>query len=80
VDGHTMAGHAEKAAHIWQEYRNILSCSTCTQMQFNLQDLIQVQDLQVVKTPFSKEDIDNIKIIPANKAPGHDGFSGVFLK
>jgi hypothetical protein len=49
-------------------------------MQFNLQDLIQVQDLQVVETPFSKEDIDNIKIIPANKAPEPDGFSGVFLK
>jgi hypothetical protein len=36
-----------------------------------------VQDLQVARTPFSKEDINNIKIILADKAPRPDGFSGV---
>jgi hypothetical protein len=50
-------------------------------MQFNIQDLTQTHDLQHIDVPFSKEDIDKvIKTLPADKAPGPDGFSGIFLK
>jgi hypothetical protein len=28
MDGQTLVGYGEKATHIWQEYRNRLSCTT----------------------------------------------------
>jgi hypothetical protein len=50
-------------------------------MQFDLQALIQNQDLQAIQGLFTKQDIDNvIKNMPVDKAPGPDGFNGVFLK
>jgi G3E family GTPase len=80
-DGRTLTAHADKASFIWEEYRSRLSCSNHTQMVFNLQELIQEQDLQNITTPFTKEDIDDvIKEMPSDKAPGPDGFSGTFIK
>jgi hypothetical protein len=50
-------------------------------MQFDLQALVQNQDLQAIQGLFTKQDIDNvIKNMPVDKAPGPDGFNGVFLK
>jgi hypothetical protein len=80
-DGRTLTAHADKASFIWEEYRSRLSCSNHTQMVFNIQELIQEQDLQNITTPFTKEDIDDvIKEMPSDKAPGPDGFSGTFIK
>jgi hypothetical protein len=79
--GRTLVTHEEKAAHVWQEYRNRLACILNTQMRFDLQALVQNQDLQPIQGPFTKQDIDNvIKNMPVDKAPGPDGFNGVFLK
>ena len=49
---------------------------------FELANLItKFQGLEELSIPFMKEEIDNvIKIIPADRAPGPDGFNGVFLK
>jgi hypothetical protein len=81
VEGQTLTSHAEKATHIWGEFRNRLSCSIGTSMHFSLQDLIQEHDLQRMEAPFTKEDIVKlISSMPANKAPGPDGFNGLFLK
>jgi hypothetical protein len=44
-DGRTLTAHADKASFIWEEYRSRLPCSNHTQMVFNLQQLIQEQDL-----------------------------------
>jgi hypothetical protein len=50
-------------------------------MHFNLQQLIQQQDLQQIEAPFTKEAIDNVvKKMPSNKAPRLDGFNGLFTK
>jgi hypothetical protein len=50
-------------------------------MHFNLQELIQQHDLQQLESPFTKEDIDRVvKRLPVDKAPGPDGFNGLFLK
>jgi Holliday junction resolvase RusA-like endonuclease len=76
-NGLTLIGQDEKAAHICQEYKSRLSCSFNTEMQFNLQTLVQEQDMQSIQAPVSKEDIDNIiKLMPTDKAPGCDGFNG----
>jgi hypothetical protein len=50
-------------------------------MQFDLQALVQNKDLQSIQGIFTKQDINNvIKYMPSDKAPGPDGFNGVFLK
>jgi hypothetical protein len=43
--------------------------------------LVQNQYLQSIQGPFTKQDIGNvIKNMPSDKAPGPDGFNGVFFK
>jgi hypothetical protein len=50
-------------------------------MHFNLQNLVEPHDLQGIVTAFSKKEIDDIvKTMHCDKAPGHDGFNGRFLK
>ena len=52
------------------------------QMQFDLPALINVNvDLNSLVAPFSREEIDLlIKQIPTDKAPGPNGFNGLFMK
>ena len=50
-------------------------------MLFNLEELIQPQDLSELEAPFSKDEIDQvIKDLPTDRAPGPDGFNGTFLR
>ena len=51
-------------------------------MRFDLEQLIQVNmDFYSLIQPFSTEEIDRIvKDMPSDKAPGPDGFNGLFLK
>jgi len=51
-------------------------------MHFDLHDLITPRDnLQSLVEPFETEEINNIvKKMPIDKAPGPDGFNGLFLK
>jgi hypothetical protein len=51
-------------------------------MLFELQDLIQpVPDLESLVMPVSMEEINNIvRCMPPDKAPGPDGFNGLFMK
>jgi len=51
-------------------------------MLYNLSQLVQVRDnLESLARPFSTDDIDTIiKQMPADKAPGPDGFNGFFHK
>ena len=50
-------------------------------MQYNINDLvIEHEGLEQIVTPFSKEEIDNVvKHMPVDKAPGPDGFNGMFF-
>ena len=56
--------------------------STNPQMQYNINDLvIEHEGLEQIVAPFSKEEIDNVvKHMPVDKAPGPDGFNGMFFK
>jgi hypothetical protein len=51
-------------------------------MSFDLDTLISVEvDLSSLVQPFTKEEIDRvIRTTPPDKAPGPDGFNGLFLK
>ena len=51
-------------------------------MAFDLQSLIpRVEGLDVLIMPFTKEEMDRTdKEMPIDKAPGPDGFNGLFFK
>jgi hypothetical protein len=52
------------------------------EMQYNLEDLVlNHEGLDQISAPFTKEEIDNVvKQMPTDKAPGPDGFNGMFFK
>ncbi|XP_037427324.1 uncharacterized protein LOC119292673 [Triticum dicoccoides] len=51
-------------------------------MKFNLPDIIKkVEGLETLIVPFTKQEIDVIvNEMPTERAPGPDGFSGIFIK
>ena len=51
-------------------------------MKFDLPNIIKKrEDLDQLTAPFSKQEIDDvIKEMPADRAPGPDGFTGLFIK
>ena len=51
-------------------------------MKFDLARIIKKEEgLEELTTPFTHDEIDNvIKEMPPDRAPGPDGFTGIFLK
>jgi hypothetical protein len=81
-DGNIVTEHKEKEDIIFQTYKDRLGTCSTPQMKFDLSELITpIPGLEELTTPFTKQEIDDvIKFMPADKAPGPDGFSGIFLK
>ena len=77
-----VSDHDTMAAMLWTCYRNRMGHSEGIQMQFDLSRLIhRVEGLEMLTNPFTKKEIDEvITNMPADKAPGPDGFNGLFLK
>ena len=67
---------------LFHAYTELLGTSNPTQMRFDLPALIQpTANLDHLTDPFTKDEIDGVvKEMPADRAPGLDGFSGLFLK
>jgi hypothetical protein len=63
---------------------NMMGISNNVTMDFDLSTLVPVcpsDELQSLVGPFLVTEIDNIiKMMPTDKAPGPDGFNGVFIK
>ncbi len=76
--------HDQKGSLFYQSFKNRMgiriSCSP--RMVFDLNDLFLPRaDLEYLTDMFSTQEIDSlITLIPANKAPGPDGFNGFFMK
>jgi hypothetical protein len=81
-DGRRVENHEEKAAAFLTSFKSRMGVSNTPHICFDLAALFQrVEGLEEVSAPFTKEVIDKvIKSIPADKAPGPDGFNGMFLK
>jgi hypothetical protein len=81
-DGIWVQDHSRKEALLWSAFRNKLGISTEVSMLFNLEHLITPRDnLDVLGAPITRDEIDNIvKRLPSDKAPGPDGFNGLFTK
>jgi hypothetical protein len=74
--------HAGKAGMLWAALRHRMGSTSSPNMTFDLSLLIQpVNDLDSLVGPFLQEEIDLIvRKMPLDKAPGPDGFNGLFLK
>jgi hypothetical protein len=74
--------HSGKEALLWYAFKNRLGISTQVTMLFNLEYLITPRDnLEALGAPINREEIDTIvKRLPSDKAPGPDGFNGLFTK
>lgn len=59
-----------------------MGVSTNPEMVFNLESLVAaVPDLEELTLPFPQSEIDDtVRKMPTDKAPGPDGFNGLFMK
>lgn len=74
--------HSNKAAILWKSFKDRLGISELSSIEFDLQQLLTVSDdLQLLDSPFSMEEIDQVvKQLPLDKSPGPDGFNTDFIK
>lgn len=74
--------HHAKVALLWKAFKDRLGKSQVTSNLLHLHNTIhKLNNLDVLEAPFSKKEIDDvIKDLPADKAPGPDGFNGAFIK
>jgi len=74
--------HDGKAGLLWNAFRNRMGVDPDTTMVFDLETLVQSRTfLSELAEPFQLEEIDLIvRSMPTDKAPGPDGFNGLFLK
>ena len=81
-NGAWIQDHDGKAGLLWNAFRNRLGVPSDTIMLFDLTSFIQPRaSLEELVEPFLPEEIDLIvKRMPTDKAPGPDGFNGLFLK
>ena len=82
--GVSLIQHEDKAHYLWHSFKNRMGVSREVSMAFDLSSLVSVCSYDILEglvAPFTKAEIDNIiKRLPADKAPGPDGFNGVFIK
>jgi hypothetical protein len=81
-DNSIATDHQEKAGILWNSFRDRLGFSSPIDSSFNFEDYIHpMADLGTLSDPFTREEIDNlISDLPTDKAPGPDGFTGLFVK
>lgn len=81
--GNSVTAHEEKAALIWDSFKERLGISTFTGIHFNLSTLLQNgQDFaSLLVAPFEKQEIDSVvKHLPSGKSLGPDSFNTDFVK
>ena len=81
-DGIVTSDHQQMAGMLWDNFRQRMGQTEGIQMGFDLNSLLtKIDGLSSLSKPFEKEEKDDvIKFMPSDKAPGPDGFNGLFLK
>jgi hypothetical protein len=80
-DDRLVSDHGEKAALLWEEYRNRLGQSVQIEMHFDLSNLIHQHCLHSIETTFTKEDINRVVArVPSDKSPALMALMGYFSK
>jgi mannosylglycoprotein endo-beta-mannosidase len=81
-EGIEISDHQEMARLLWVNYRDRMGSSEGISMQYDLGSLLAVvEGLDELTVPFTKDEMDGvIKHMPSDRAPGPDGFNGLFVK
>jgi hypothetical protein len=81
-DGRQVSNHDEMAGMVWNCYKDRMGSSKGIDMKFDLNVLLsKVDGLENLAAPFTNEEMDLVvKRMPVDKAPGPDGFNGLFMK
>jgi hypothetical protein len=81
-DGLEKTSHEDKAAIIWEAFKERMGSSEFTYIYYDLADLVQpVDNLEDLTIPFSKEEIDTtVKKLQSGKSPDSNGFNSDFIK
>lgn len=81
-DGSIAFDHQEKAGILHQVFRDRLGISNPIDPTFNFAEYITPADgLETLSVPFSHDEVDKVvAALPCDKAPGPDGFTGLFIK
>jgi hypothetical protein len=81
-DGNVLSDHQDKANAFWLGYKGRMGVCVPTSSSFVLFDILHpADDLDSLIAPFSEEEISGIvKFMKPDRAPGPDGFNGLFLK
>ncbi|XP_071678962.1 uncharacterized protein [Lolium perenne] len=82
VDGTDVTDHQLMAGMLLKEYKDRMGHSEPISMQFELSRILQkVDGLDDLTRPFESKEMDDvIKEMPVDRAPGPDGFNGLFVK
>lgn len=81
-DGHWVQDHEGKAGLLWNAFKKRMGVFSNPVMVFDLQSFVAtVPGLEELALPFQHAEIDKIvRHMPTDKAPGPDGFNGMFMK
>lgn len=81
-DGSVTLNHEEMAKEFLSSFKRRMGTVRSISLDENILSLIlRVQGLEVLTKPFELKEIEQvIKDLPIDKAPGPDGFNGIFLK
>ena len=81
-DGDVVTDHQQLAGMFWTDFNQRMGQSKGIQMGFDLDTLItRVDGLEELSLLFSDSEVDAvIKNMPIDRAPGPDGYTGLFLK
>jgi mannosylglycoprotein endo-beta-mannosidase len=80
--GNEFSDHEIMAGMLLSSYKERMVKTEGISMEFNLDTLLsRVEGLDELTLPFGKEEMDDVvKWMPVDRAPGPDGFNGLFLK
>jgi len=81
-NGETVHNHIDKAAVLWETFKERLGHSEFQSIAFNLNFFLENNiDLAWLEAPFTRDEIDAaVKNLANDKAPGPDGFNNEFIK
>jgi hypothetical protein len=80
--GNSMVDHNQKANALWTCYKNRMGVTNASATQADISHLIYpVEGLEILSKEFTVEEIEGVvKHMKTDRAPGPDGFNGLFVK
>ena len=79
--GDVVTDHHQLASMFWSDFKQRMGQARGIRMNFDLSLLTRVDGLEALSRPFTNDEVEEvIKHLPSDRAPGPDGFTGLFLR